>query len=192
MRSLLGLMHDFNKKRAALEHMQKALPAIIGNECVKVIKNNFKEQQYETGSSWKPRTQATNTAYEYNRTASYRTPKLGKKSKYKNPYKGSVVHANRPILVQTGNLRDSVTFKTEGQKVFIGIMPNVKKTGALQEAHTYARINNEGGQGHWGKHSTKIPARQFMPRPSDGPSPEMIKRINKKIDSEIKSFMHDE
>jgi hypothetical protein len=184
-------MHDFIKKREALEHMQKALPAIIGNECVKVIKNNFRNEGYE-GVGWAQRKDVTNKAYDYNRNKKSAEAKKG--SKAKNQYKGSVYSSKSKILTQTGNLRDSIMYEVSGETVKIGVLPNSpKKDKAEVHAHTYAQHLNEGGEGKWGKYATThTVARQFMPKPSDSPSPKMIERINKKIDSEIKTFMRDE
>jgi hypothetical protein len=194
-KNLLDLISDIRAKQAAMKKLQQDMPRIIGVESVRILKDNFKKGGYDSGAgftAWKKRSEDTNTAYDYNRTSAYRTPKLHKKSRYKNPYKGSVVSSKHPILVQTGNLRDALTYQINGKTVRIGVMPNIaKKKGALKDAHTYAEMMNEGGTGKWGKHSTSVPRRQFMPRPSDGPNPKILSAIKKKYESELDKFMKD-
>jgi phage gpG-like protein len=195
MRTLLDLISDIRKKHAALKQLEKDLPRIIGVESVRILKENFKKQGYDSGNgftAWPKRKDITNTAYEYNRTASYRTPKLGKKSKYKNPYKGSVVNSTRPILTQTGNLRDALSYQINGKTVFIGVYPRVSMVGGkTRDALAYAKIHNEGGSSKWGHASTKIPRRQFMPRPGDPPNPKILKAVEKKYRTELHKFMED-
>jgi phage gpG-like protein len=192
MKSLFDLINDIRAKSAAMKKLQDDFPRIIGVESVKIIKQNFKLQAYDSGTGvklWTKRAKVTDTAYSYNRNASYRTPVLGKKSKYQNPYKGSVVNASRPLLTQTGNLRDSINYQVTGKTVIIGVFPNVPKAGAKKEAHSYAKKMNEGGSGTWSHATTHTPARQFMPRPNDGPNPKIIKAAIKKADYEISKIM---
>jgi phage gpG-like protein len=193
MKNLIDLINDIRAKSAAIKHLKEAMPRIIGVESVRLIKENFKKQGYDSGSGltpWDKRKDATNKMYDYNRTASYRTPKLGKKSKYKNPYKGSVVSSKRPILTQTGNLRDSITFQASGKTVLIGVYPKIVSIGGkTKDALAYAKHLNEGGPGKWGKNTTKVPKRQYMPRPSDGPNNKIIAAINKKRDFEIDKIL---
>ncbi len=184
MKNLKDLLTDLHKHRQAIEKVMEVMPMAMGVEAVKVIKSNFKNQGYETGGSWKQRTAATNKSYDYSRRKGAKIP-TGIKAKAKNNYKGSVYSSQRPILTQTGNLRDSVTYKIAGKKVEIGVFPNQKKGGATEEAHTYARKMNEGGSGKWGKNATHTPARQFMPQPNDPPTPKMKAAFKKKLDSEI-------
>jgi hypothetical protein len=194
MKSILDLISDIRVKTAAIKKMQEDAPRIIGVESVRILKDNFRLQGYDSGNGvikWNKRSKVTDTAYSYNRNASYRTPVRDKKSKYKNPYKGSVVSASRPIMTQTGNLRDSINYQVAGKSVTIGVFPNVKKAGALQEAHSYAKKMNEGGSGKWGHASTSTPARQFMPKPSDGPNKKIITATIKKLDFELKKIMDD-
>jgi hypothetical protein len=189
MRTLGDLLGDLKKKETAMRKLQEATPTIIGTIAVKAIKDNFKAQGYNGGNElqvWAKRKEVTNKNYDYNRTKKYRTPKRGKVSTHKNALKGSVYQSDRPILVQTGNLRDSIMFKTSGNKVFIGVLSNVKKPGATQEAHAYAKHLNEGGVGKWGKYATThTVARKFMPRPDEGPNSKMLAMIKKKQQFEL-------
>ncbi len=195
MKNLTDLIHDIRAKSAGMKKLEQDMPRIIGVESVKILRQNFLLQGYDSGSgvkAWKKRSPSTDIAYMYNRTAAYRTPKLHKISRYKNPYKGSVVNASRQILTQTGNLRDSLTYQVSGKRVTIGVYPRIVTIGGKShDALAYAKILNEGGSGKWGKHSTKIPKRQFMPRPNDPPNQKIINVAKKKYYYELDKFMHD-
>jgi hypothetical protein len=192
-KSLFDLINDIRRKSAAIKTMQENAPRTIGVESVRILKQNFQKQGYDSGTGvkmWAKRAKVTDTAYSYNRNASYRTPKLGKKSKYKNPYKGSVVNASRPILTQTGNLRDSINFNVSGKSVIIGVFARtVTINGKTKDSLVYAKKINEGGSGKWGHASTHTPARQYMPRPEDGPNKKIIDASIKKIDYEVSKIM---
>jgi phage gpG-like protein len=191
MRPFHELVINFGKKAKAIKQLETEFPKVIGVETVRMLKNNFKIQGYFTPGTWKERSLATDIAYEYNRTAAYRTPKLGKVSRYKNPYKGSVVHASRPILVQTGNLRDSLTYNVEGKSVTIGVFNRMVNIGGkTHNALSYAKILNEGGSHAWGKHQVSVPARKFIPKPSEGPNGIIWIMINKKYKCELNKIMN--
>jgi len=195
MKTITDLLRDITTKYSEMQKLKQNMPRIIGVESVKVLKENFKKQGYDSGTgftAWKKRSKATDTAYDYNRTSSYRTPKLHKKSKYKNPYKGSVVSSKRPIMVQTGNTRDALNFQANGNKTIIGIFPRIVMIGGKShDAFAHAKILNEGGTGTWGRHSTKIPKRQFMPRPQDPPNQAILNQVKKKYFFELDKFMAD-
>jgi phage gpG-like protein len=184
MPDLNDLERDLGNMESAMNNLGSRFPAIIGNESVRILRENFMLQGYDSGKGfrkWKKRSKATNTFYDYNRTSSYRTPKLGKKSIFKNPLKGSVVSSKSLILLQTGNLRDSISYRTSGQIVEIGVFPrSIVINGKTHNAVVYAKIHNEGGTGKWGSHSTKMPRRQFMPRPSDNPNEKIIVKAKEK------------
>ena len=187
MADLLDLINDLNKHEQALRKLDIDLPMIIGVECIKQIRNNFKIQGYYSPGAWKGRSDVTNMLYDYNRTSAYRTPVLGKVSKHRNPYKGSVVSSKRPILTQTGNLRDSVTYKVMGQGVEIGVFTRtVMIDGKAQDSLSYAKIHNEGlNFKMFGKTERTMPRRQFMPRPDQGPSEQMLTAINAKYKQKL-------
>ena len=191
MKNLTDLISDLSKKGQAIKILQERFPAIVGVECTKIIKQNFKKQGYNSPGEWQKRSKATDTAYDYNRTSSYRTPVRGKKSKYKNPYKGSVVSSRRPVLVQTGNLRDSVSFNVQGKTVTIGVFSKTVNIGSkTHDSLAYGKILNEGGSfTAWGKHSATMPKRQFMPTPTEGPNQEMLNAAQKKFDSELNKIL---
>lgn len=193
MSDLNTLMNDLSGMERDMKALTERFPSIVGQESVRIIKENFAKQGYDSGNSyqvWKKRSPATNTAYDYNRNASYRTPKLGKRSRYKNPYKGTVVNSKNPILLQTGNLRDSITYRNSGNQIEIGVFPKfISINGKVRNAVDYARIHNEGGQGRWGKHSTKVPKRQFQPRPGEPANPKIQKSVKEKWEFEEQKVM---
>lgn len=182
MKDLNSLVSDLNKREQAIKKLNVSMLPAMGQICVKEIRSNFVKMQ----GTWKKRSKMTDLLYEYNRTNDYRTPKLGKKSKHKNPYKGSVVHANRPILVQTGNLRDSVTFNVSNNNVSIGVFHRTVKIGnKTHDALQSAKLLNEGGTMRVFNHSGTMPRRKFMPSPAEGPTPTMISSIKVKYDQEL-------
>jgi hypothetical protein len=169
VKPLSQLLTDWRNSRIALQKLDNDIPRIIGNEAVRAIKSNFKIQGYDNGRGvrgWVHRAAKTDKSYDRgkNQTSSgpsrYRT---GKNS----TYKGSVFSSSNPLEVQTHNLLNSVKYKAFGRRVFIGV-----DTGLVP----YAKIQNEGGRG--------IPARQYMPKPSDPPNPKMLKQIDRKIVSQ--------
>jgi hypothetical protein len=191
MRPFSELVQGFSKKAKAIKQLETEFPKAIGVETVKLLKNNFKIQGYFVPGSWVRRSKATDTVYEYNRTAEYRTPKLHKVSKHKNPYKGSVVHANRPIMVQTGNLRDSLSYNAEGKSVTIGVFRRTVMIGGKEhDALSYAKALNEGDTHMWGKHSVNLPARKFIPKPNEGPNGIIWAMIHKKYKFELNKIMN--
>jgi hypothetical protein len=187
MKNLLDLINDIRKKQAAMKQLEKDLPRIIGAECVRQIKANFVASN---PAGWAARKAVTNKAYTYGRKK--RVNKKGETFGNKSQYYGSVYNANSPILKQTGNLRDAIMYQVTGKTVEIGVFPNSpKKDKAGQEAHTYAKHLNEGGPGHWGKNATNTPARPFMPKPGEPPTPKMLSGIEKKYRYELNKFMED-
>ena len=186
MNDLQSLVNDLNKREAGIKKLNSIFPSACGVICVKEIKQNFVKNQ----SLWKKRSPVTDFLYEYNRTQDYRTPKLHKKSKHKNPYKGSVVHANRPILVQTGNLRDSVTYRQEGSTVAIGVFHRYVRIGdQVHDAVAYAKLHNEGGSFKMFGHPSSMPKRKFMPTPGEGPTITMRQAMAKKYGEELSKVM---
>jgi len=194
MPDLNDLENDLNTMQSAMSNLATRFPSIIGKESVSILRENFTKQGYDSGSGfkrWKNRSKSTNIAYDYNRTSSYRTPKLGKKSKYKNLYKGSVVQSSNPVLLQTGNLRDSISYKANGNIVEIGVFPKtITIGGKTHNAVNYAEIHNEGKTFKaWGKHSKRMPKRQFMPTPQEAINPKIITKAKEKWDYEEQKIM---
>lgn len=161
MKSIPDLISDFKAAKEAMKKLQEKVPRIIGNEAVKSIKANFRLQGYDSGTgvtNWKPRSIDTNKRYD---------KRYG--------VKGSVYQSSNPLLKQTGVLYNSVQYNVKGKLVFVGV-----DLGQVP----YAQKMNDGGPGKWGKNSTNTPARQYMPKPNQGPNPKMLKAILKKIKSE--------
>lgn len=181
MESMSALL---NKWRTASDKMKKLtedVHRIIGNECVKSVKDNFRLQGYDSGSGvtpWDKRKPATDKAYDRGKTTNSR----GQQSKYRTgknkTFKGSVYSSAKPLLEQTRNLFNSITYSKIGRKVIIGVLSNNK--GPVLD---YAQHMNEGGRG--------VPARPFMPKPDMPPNPNMLKRVKKKIEFERGKAMKD-
>jgi hypothetical protein len=161
MKTLAQLLADMKAARAAMKALQDKLPRIIGNESVKVIKDNFRLQGYDSGTGvtpWKQRSQATNTRYD---------KRYG--------VKASVYQSSNQLLKQTGVLYNAIQYKVQGKLVFIGVDLGVVP---------YAQKMNDGGPGKWGKNATQTPARKYMPAKNEPPNAKMLKRIIKKVESE--------
>lgn len=171
MKGLSQLLRDIQKARDELATLQKNAPRIIGVEAVRIVKDNFRLQGYDSGNGidkWPARTVATQAAYNRGRSLN---PKTGKLSKYRigrnSTYKGSVFSAEKPLLEQTMNLYNSLDYKVRGNRVFIGSNLSVIP---------YAKIHNEGGRG--------IPQRQYMPLPNQPVNKKMRDVIGGKIKTE--------
>jgi hypothetical protein len=161
MKSIQQLVSAFKASKEAMRRLQDKVPRILGNESVRVIKQNFSLQGYDTGTgvqNWKPRSQDTNKRYD---------KRYG--------VKGAVFQSSNPILKQTGALYNAIQYKVQGKLVFVGV-----DLGVIP----YAQKMNEGGPGKWGKNQTNTPARPYMPKKNEGPNPKIINKSIKKIDSE--------
>lgn len=188
-----GIPHaldDLRKVKADLEKLQKDAPRMAGVEAVKWIHGNFAKQGYK-GRRWKKRKDSTNKRYDS-----------------RSGVKGSVFNSANPVLDQTGNLKDSIRAKTEGNKTYIGF--NTDKV-------PYGVIHNEGGTieigsktrsvyfmgnrfAQRGKHNRaenliykahiiRMPQRQFMPKPNDPIDPSLMKAVTSKINFERNKIM---
>lgn len=146
-----------------MEKVRQTLPRIIGNEALAVVRENFRLQAYDTGSGrtkWAKREAATNKRYDSRKGV-----------------KGSTFNSGNKILIQTGNLRDSITYRITGMSVRIGVDPNIVP---------YAQIHNEGGAGNaWGKHKFTMPKRQYMPTDAEGPNKKILDRVRSKLKYEL-------
>jgi hypothetical protein len=161
VKTIAQLIADMKAAKEAMKKLQADIPRIIGNESVKAIKDNFRLQGYDSGtgvSSWKARSQATNTRYDKRKGV-----------------KGSVYQSSNALLKQTGVLYNAVQYKVQGKLVFVGV-----DLGAVP----YAKKMNDGGPGKWGKNATNTPPRKYMPANGEPPNAKMLKRVVKKIGSE--------
>lgn len=182
-KSLQQLLQDFRQATGEMEKLKNALPRIIGVEAVKVVKQNFDLQGYDSGSGvekWPERTEATNAAYDYNRSSKYRTA-TGRVSVYKNPLKGSVFNSGNPLLQQTRDLYDAIQYYVVGNKVTIGVDLQVIP---------YAQKMNEGGDGSWGNNPhTWTPPRKYVPKPREPANPKILKAAATKVEFERDRIM---
>lgn len=161
MKSIADLISDFKASRKALKQLQDDTPRIIGTSAVRVIKQNFSLQGYDSGigvTSWKPRSPATNLRYDK-----------------RQGVKGSTYQSSNALLKQTGNLYNAIQYKVSGKLVFVGV-----DLGAVP----YAKKMNDGGPGKWGKNVTNTPARKYMPGKNEGANAKMLKDALKKIQSQ--------
>jgi hypothetical protein len=159
MRSLTELLIDFRRSREAMEQLVKNTPRIIGVEAVRVVKQNFLIEGYDSGTGvtkWPPRADATNKAYMAGRGK-------GKQGRYK----GSVFSASKPLLRQTLNLYNSIQYRAYGTRVFIGTNLSLVP---------YAQAHNQG--------LNHQPVRQYMPWPNQPPNKKILLAIGKKVNLE--------
>ena len=123
-KSLSQLLTDWRQSRQAMETLNNNLPRIIGTSAVKVVKENFKLQGYDSGTGvngWEARNPKTDKAYDK-----------------RHGVKGSVYQSSKPLLEQTRNLYNSVKYAVMNKLVNIGV-----DLGLIP----YAKRMNEGGGG---------------------------------------------
>lgn len=159
-------MSDWQTARRAYEKTVDDLPRIVGTIAVRVVKENFKLQAYDSGigvTKWVKRADKTNKAYDANRGP-------GQNGRYK----GTVYKSTNPLLLQSQNLYNAIQYTTKRASVLIGVNETLIP---------YAKIQNEGGRG--------IPARQYMPRKSETPNIKMLRQIEAKIIYERNKALRD-
>lgn len=139
---------DFSKiERKARTALERSL-ILIGNTAKNHFIQSFRNQGFDDKSvqKWQPR----------------------KRNTYKTKGGRIVDDSTRAILVKSGDLRRSIKLDTVNKA-------NLKIV--ISSDLPYAKIHNEGLQGKaWGKHSFKMPKRQFM-----GDSYNMNEKIKKVI-----------
>lgn len=195
MKSINDLLRDYRTAQAGLEKTMRDIPRILGAEAVRIVKDNFRLQGYDTGSgvtAWPQRKRSTNKKYD-SRSGS----------------KGSVVNSGNKILDQTGHLKDSIHYEVSGDNATIGVDLNIV---------AYAQVHNEGGvitkgnrtmtlhftQSHrfstpgkafsarqakvWA-HSYRMTKRQYMPTPYERPNKKILNAFEAKIKFEIDKSM---
>ena len=96
--------------------------------------------------------------------------------------KGSVYQSGNPLLEQTRNLYNAVKYYLQSKSVTVGVDLTLIP---------YAEKMNKGGQGKWGNNTTDTPARQFIPKPEEGPNVKILKRVQKKVESEREKALKD-
>lgn len=201
MESLEKLLRDFKSSKEQMDALMQKVPRIIGVESVRIVRENFILQGYDSGAGvkkWDKRKPATNKEYDTNR---------GKGGT--SNFKGSVYSSSKPILDQSGNLKNSIRYVASAGMVFVGVNMDIVP---------YAKIHNEGGSismpertaiNHFGEnkkfstvskasyasknkvaaHTITMPKRQYMPLPGQQGNPKIIRVVGKKIEFEIKKAM---
>lgn len=135
MKSLKQLEKDMKESLTNLIELEKNAARNIGIVSVKYIKTNFDRQGYE-GEKWKNRSPVTNAIYDS-----------------RSGVKGSVYNSKNPILLQTGNLRNSINYKIDNKTVFIGTNLNQVP---------YAKLHNEGGFVEFRGKMVYVPKRKYL------------------------------
>jgi phage virion morphogenesis protein len=120
-----------------LSDMQPTLDE-IGNELANITDESFENQKTPWGEAWTPNAQATIDEY------------VRKKGKGKSKKKQAALAADKLILIDSGQLRTSVTHEA------------TKDSVTLSAGKIYARIHQLGGEAGRGK-SVSLPARPYMP-----------------------------
>ena len=125
------LIQDWRQAQKQMEKLVANQTRIIGNESVKVVKQNFIIQGYDTGTgvkAWDERKPSTNKAYDK-----------------RHGVKGSVYNSGNPLLLQTRNLYNAVKYKASNKLVQIGVdlglIPYAEK---MNETRQYIPTETEG------------------------------------------------
>lgn len=173
MKKLSQLTRDFNNAKNVYAKMDKDNPRIIGALGVKVMRENFDAQGFVDSvgpaRKWKERSQTTNDIYDAGRTVGKNRKEAAKAKKQGNSYKGTVYSSKNPILVQSGNLKAGLSYRSNTPKgVNIGVNLNTVP---------YAKLMNEGGLVQFNGKWVRIPARKYLG---------MSQKLKVRITSELK------
>jgi hypothetical protein len=157
MPTLLDLENDLSTMEKEMRGLVGRFNTIIGQESVKIIKENFDLQGYDDGVSfkvWAERSEVTNNWYDSGVSAN----RKGKSVLYKS---------TNPILTQSKNLKiDSLQYRARKGEVDVGVYRSVVMlNGEPHDAVEYGQENNEG--------TSIVPQRQFMPMPDEGANEKM-------------------
>lgn len=131
MKSVQDLLNDFSKAKEAMEKLHTvSLPKIIGNEAVRVVKDNFKLQGYDAGTGvnkWDARKPSTDKSYDKRRGV-----------------KGTVYNSKNPLLMQTRNLFNGVKYLATNGIINIGVnLTLVPYAEYVNEIRKYTPAGNE-------------------------------------------------
>jgi len=147
MPTLKDLEDDLSDMEKEMANLVGRFNTIIGQQAVSILKVNFDLQGYDDGKSftaWPERSEATNRRYD----SGYGATKGGRLYIYSS--------AN-PILVQSKNLRNAISYRAHKTDVDVGVYDSVIGT---HNAVDYGKENNEG--------TDQVPQRKFMPTPTEG------------------------
>lgn len=151
------------KFKEITDYFHNIAPHIVGVEAVNHFKASFlPSRQGFTDKALQP-------WKEVQRRQKNREGETGRK--YRRKY--TEAEMTRPILTQTGDLKDSIDYTVKGDEIKIFTEGFAGKAQAHNEGTTTA------GRGN----STTIPKRQFM-----GPSEQLNKIINDKFDRDLEEI----
>ena len=140
MQPINRLTHDFSAMRLEYIALAEKIPRLVGILGKKIMRENFDAQGFKEAagavSAWRPRSPVTNSIYDS-----------------RSGVQGSVYNSRNPILRQTGNLYNSITYRISGKEIAIGCNLNQVP---------YAKLMNEGGRVRFGHQTKYVPARKFI------------------------------
>ena len=166
MADLNDLENDLGKMESEMKSFVAGFNKTIGTVAVGIIKSSFAMSSYNSGegsNKWTERAENTNYAYDSHNYGGTKTVGIrGKKS--------SVYSSVNPLLLQSHNLIDSISFRAFKDYIDVGIYPKiVMVNGIPHNSELYGQENNEG--------ANNLPQRQFMPKPDEGPNMAMVNSI---------------
>jgi hypothetical protein len=169
MPTLSDLENDLSTMEKEMQGLVRRFTTIAGQQAASIVKLNFVLQGYDDGVSfkaWAERSEATNRMYD----KGYGANKGG------NLY---VYSSSNPILVQSKNLRNAISYRAHKYDVDVGVYDSMIGT---HNAVDYGQENNEG--------SDVVPQRQFMPTPMEGPNEKIMANIEGRWKSEEAKIMN--
>lgn len=166
MKDLKALVSDFKNLNTGIKKLDAALPRMFGKISVDIVQENFKLQGYDSGTGvikWPKRHWKSNLKYDEH-----------------DFYRGTVYSSKSPLLLQSWKLYYGIQYWAQRGRVKIGVDSSLIP---------YAKTMNEGGIEMWLGKETTIPARQFLPKESEGANPKIETALKRKYDSELKATM---
>jgi len=164
-------LRSVDSVRQRASNLAPALPA-IGNILVASSQMSFRESRDPWGNPWATLTETTLLRRAARRTGGNPYRRDGKLKKAA----ANIMSSAKPLL-DTGVLRNSVTFRIEGNSVLVG--SNLKYAGTQQfgaRKGAYGRTRR-GGPVPWGN----VPARAYLPVRSRGGAPDLPLPVRRQI-----------
>jgi phage gpG-like protein len=154
-------MQNFIQKIKKIEHfLNNQVFEIVGNEAVSHYKKSFRDEGFTDISlaKWQ----------EVKRRTNPRNFKTITRGKNKGEKRAKNANAGKPILFQTGELKDSIVYKRGGGR-----------SVTISSDKVYAEVHNKGLRAGRGK-GFRMPKRQFIGKSAE---------LNKKISNKIKLYL---